>query len=114
MAPHTIQVSRTREYRKRTIVYVDYELAAGVRNLTVGDDLENRRRMKERIKEYRRYVPAALEALGVGRDAPFHWSRKAGCKCGCSPGFVVDGYRGSVVHVGARKHGDQNSVANWS
>lgn len=37
-------------------------------------------------------VTAVLEAAGgMPADAAWHFSRKAGCSCGCSPGFVLDG-----------------------
>lgn len=38
---------------------------------------------------YRQVLPQALEALGLPSDTKCSWSQKAGCPCGCSPGFVV-------------------------
>lgn len=35
-------------------------------------------------------VPMALEAMGLAPDTKATWSRTAGCRCGCSPAFVVD------------------------
>ena len=39
-----------------------------------------------------------------GEEATIRWSRTAGCSCGCSPGYVVDGdinakYRNSDVWI---------------
>ena len=58
-------------------------------------DLESRvtgaRYAKERRAEERRLLVAAFEAMGVAGARPGTWSRKMGCSCGCSPGFVVEG-----------------------
>lgn len=45
--------------------------------------------------EYRKILPTVLAAAGL-RDPDgevakaARWSRKAGCSCGCSPGFIID------------------------
>ena len=37
-------------------------------------------------------IPEILKEAGIeGKGPKFSWSRKAGCNCGCSPGFIVDG-----------------------
>lgn len=58
-------------------------------NETVLDQFSNRR--ARLYDEYRKLLPLALMAEGVpgdvSRDAI--WSQKAGCSCGCSPGFIV-------------------------
>lgn len=33
----------------------------------------------------------ALKLIEAPDTAKYRWSRKAGCACGCSPGFVVEG-----------------------
>ena len=48
---------------------------------------------------YRQFLPRVLEALGLPPDTSCRWSQKAGCSCGCSPGFIVQ-YDG-VVHKDA-------------
>lgn len=74
---------RYESYRSHTAkprVYVD----AGDFNLL--EDLENRFRRPHKV--YRSFVLKALELLGL--DEPkIGWSQKAGCSCGCSPGFIV-------------------------
>ncbi len=37
---------------------------------------------------YRTYLPQVAEAMGLPRTTKFKWSQKAGCRCGCSPGFI--------------------------
>ena len=39
---------------------------------------------------YREILPAAFKKLGIPGDTKAYWSQKAGCSCGCSPGFVLD------------------------
>jgi hypothetical protein len=40
--------------------------------------------------EYRVLLPEALKALGRNPQVRAKWSQKAGCSCGCSPGFVLE------------------------
>ena len=47
----------------------------------------------------------------LGKKVSFRWSWKAGCKCGCSPGFIVVGtppmyknYHATVRFNGMEKH----------
>lgn len=52
------------------------------------------------VAEQRKVLIAAIEALGVNpATLLLKFSRKAGCSCGCSPGFVVDGH---VPHLSVR------------
>jgi len=39
--------------------------------------------------EYRKLMPEILQRLGLPEDTKYNWSQKAGCWCGCSPGFVL-------------------------
>jgi hypothetical protein len=39
---------------------------------------------------YRTILKEAFRRLGLPEDTKAHWSQKAGCGCGCSPGFVLD------------------------
>ena len=39
--------------------------------------------------EYRKLMPEILQRLGLPEDTKYNWSQKAGCSCGCSPGFVL-------------------------
>lgn len=54
------------------------------------------------LRPSRRRVAArnALKQLGI--QSGITWSRMAGCSCGCSPGFVLDGHRGEDVFVTMR------------
>jgi len=56
------------------------------------ENLENRRTRP--YNEYRRLLPNVLQAVGVedGKNLDIRWSQKAGCGCGCSPGFIVNGW----------------------
>ncbi len=89
---------KRREQNKRTIIYVhptnfnvmeDFMLRMGLKNETCRD----------RGRLYRRFVPAALEALGLESDRKVSWRQTAGCGCGCSPGFVVADCRGKTVFM---------------
>lgn len=41
-------------------------------------------------KLYRTMLPEILRRLGLPADTKATWNQKAGCSCGCSPGFVLD------------------------
>lgn len=57
-------------------------------NETVLQNLFNRR-----SRPCREYRPIVLEVLkeryGITDPTKVKWSQKAGCACGCSPGFIV-------------------------
>lgn len=40
-------------------------------------------------KLYRTYMPYILAKLGLPAGTKASWSQRAGCSCGCSPGFVL-------------------------
>jgi hypothetical protein len=64
-------------------------------NETLCDNLINRHCRP--VAMYRKDIlPTVLGLIG-GTSA--HWDQKAGCSCGCSPGFVVDDVYGLEVHV---------------
>ena len=47
-------------------------------------------------------VPEALKALNLPASTSVRWSQKAGCSCGCSPGFIVsdnEGHREVFVTI---------------
>jgi hypothetical protein len=50
-------------------------------------------------KVYRKFLPAALAAAGIDRDAKAVWNQRAGCSCGCSPAFVVDARTGFDIWI---------------
>jgi len=50
-------------------------------------------------KAYKEAIGPVLEKMGLPSDTKVRWSQKAGCPCGCSPGFVVDTDHGKEVFV---------------
>jgi len=40
-------------------------------------------------RKYRPLLPQILSELGLPQDLDVHYSRTAGCSCGCSPGFIL-------------------------
>jgi hypothetical protein len=44
-------------------------------------------------------MPQVLEAMGLPADTKYRWSQKAGCSCGCSPGFIIDSVTGMTAYV---------------
>src|SRR4051812_49149160 len=50
------------------------------------DDFANR--FDRPVRAYRPFAEAALRQLGIDYEK-LAWSQKAGCSCGCSPGFIV-------------------------
>lgn len=66
------------------------------------DNLVNRR--SRPINDFRSAAYRALSGMGVDlTKVDMKWSQKAGCGCGCSPGFVIDGFDPKIdgfdVHV---------------
>lgn len=53
---------------------------------TVLDHLWNRH--NEPWQEVKKVLPNILKDLGVSYKA-LRWNQKAGCSCGCSPGFIL-------------------------
>jgi hypothetical protein len=43
--------------------------------------------------------PQTRNSMGLDDNAKLRWSRTAGCSCGCSPGFVVEGQYGMDFYV---------------
>lgn len=41
------------------------------------------------IRRFRKVLPEILKQAGIP-EATAVWSWKAGCSCGCSPGFILD------------------------
>ena len=53
--------------------------------------LENFGNRRDRpINEYRKLLPEVMRIAGLGEKMRCNWSQKAGCSCGCSPGFIMD------------------------
>jgi hypothetical protein len=102
---HTSYTHRNRKGaagRNKSIIY--FSAPAGE---TVAEQLTMRRLRP--YNEYRKLLPAVLEAAGVTAPSTSYtvkWSQRAGCSCPCSPGFVFDGYDGSIsgkdIHVAVK------------
>lgn len=43
------------------------------------------------VAEYRKLLPEMFKKLGLPATTTARWSQKAGCSCGCSPGFILTG-----------------------
>lgn len=75
------RASERREYNARARMYFH----------TVGETiLENLMERRNRPTElYRGVMAQVLAQAGLHPDTKVFWSQKAGCGCGCSPGFVI-------------------------
>lgn len=62
------------------------------------ENLQNRRQRPHTVYK-KEVIPAVLAAMGLPADTKVRWSQKAGCTCGCSPGFIVDAVRGVTAYV---------------
>jgi hypothetical protein len=51
--------------------------------------------------EYRQLIPKIFKKLKIPINTKAKWSQKAGCNCGCSPGFILDHY-GEDIFVDVR------------
>lgn len=101
---HRIHEPRWNEYKERnrtTVIYVDRELR--------GPFPDSARDVKRHCEQY---VLEALEKLHLPPTTEFKWSRTAGCRCGCSPGFKLPGYHGRSIGVGYVKPPKQLEL--WS
>ena len=65
---------------------------------TIMDNLQNRRTRPYSVFR-KQVIPQVLEQLGWPADTKVSWSQRAGCQCGCSPGFIVNDTRCQSVHV---------------
>ena len=83
-------------FRTKSRVYV------WPKNESVIENFVNRR--SRPLNLYRQALREGLSNAGVDlSNVDYRWSQKAGCSCGCSPGFIVDGYDpvlyGKDVHI---------------
>jgi hypothetical protein len=44
-------------------------------------------------------LPTVFQKSKLPLDTKVVWSDKAGCSCGCSPGFLITGHKGMDIHV---------------
>jgi len=86
--PRTIRENNARgwrEYNAKVRIYFNF-------NETILENLEQRR-LRPYAELKKRYVPHILNAMKLPADTEVRWSQKAGCQCGCSPGFIIEGVR---------------------
>ena len=77
-------------------------------------NLQNRRQRPHDL--YRKLLPQVIEqiknqGIEVPEDIKFSWSQKAGCNCGCSPGFITSNWIGKEVFVKVRETCDDRCPA---
>lgn len=73
--------------RKKSVIFVHPT------SETVMEQLINRRNRP--VDLFRKAALQAIEKITcatIVENVNIRWSQKAACKCGCSPGFVVDGF----------------------
>lgn len=58
----------------------------------------NNRRNRPYVRWKKEVLPEVLAKYNLS-TSKISWSRKAGCRCGCSPGFIVKDARGFDIHV---------------
>jgi len=87
-----------RERKKTDVIYVWLE------DETIRENLMNRRERPS--KAYKEFVlPLGLKELGYTEEEAkaiikkAYWSQKAGCNCGCSPGFLTKGMKEGEAHI---------------
>lgn len=49
--------------------------------------------------KYRKLLPEVFKQLNITENIKANWSQYAGCKCPCSPGFVLQNHWGYDIFV---------------
>jgi hypothetical protein len=75
--------SSSRSYNAKPRLYVFVEGENILENLAF--------RTNRPSKLYRTILKEAFRRLGLPETTKAYWSQKAGCSCGCSPGFILEG-----------------------
>ena len=65
---------------------------------TIIQNLENRHQRPYTVYK-KEILPSVLRQMGLPADTKARWSQKAGCSCGCSPAFIIEGNYGKTVYV---------------
>lgn len=69
---------------------------------TILENLVNRRNRP--VQFYKdQIIPALIKQHPKLADATMRWSQKAGCRCGCSPGFILNIKATSDIHVDLKR-----------
>ena len=89
---------RAEERKKTDVIYVWLD------GENMFENLMNRHHRP--AKFYKQYVlPEGLKQLGYTEEEAAaiikkaFWSQKAGCRCGCSPGFLTKGMKQGEAHI---------------
>lgn len=72
---------RPRDFWKKPIIYFAYK------DESIFENFGNR--AARPVDLYRKVIPEVLKAVDLPETTKVNWSQKAGCSCGCSPGFIV-------------------------
>lgn len=89
-----------RPYRERDERNVKTRVYVGPEGETVLENfLGGRWTRPHKHPQVREAVHRTLTLFGARPGTTFHWSQKAGCSCGCSPGFIADVRLGFDVYI---------------
>jgi hypothetical protein len=89
---------KPQERKKQDVIYVWLEGENVLKNL-----MNRRDRPSKAYKEF--VLPLGLKELGYTEEEAkaiikkAYWSQKAGCRCGCSPGFLTKGMKEGEAHI---------------
>lgn len=87
-----------REYNKAPRIFIS--LKYPTKDVSVHQYLDDRRSITP--KEIRPFVIEELKKNGI-HPIEMRWSRKAGCRCGCSPGFILNDF--GILNAGNPSNG---------
>lgn len=77
-------------FKRKTRVYFDIKDKTIMSNIT--------KKGYWPYDEYRKMLPEVFEKSNL-KIQKASWSRRAGCSCGCHPGFILDEDKGHSVYV---------------
>jgi hypothetical protein len=82
----SIKQVASRKGRNRPRIYISVDGETPLENLI--------ERHARPVNLFRRFAKTAVERITEGTDTSYlrlNWSQHAGCRCPCSPGFIVTG-----------------------
>jgi hypothetical protein len=62
------------------------------------------------VELYRTVLPEIFEKFNI-HPSSVRWSQKAGCSCGCSPGFILHGVRGEEFWADVTETAPKSALA---
>lgn len=96
---HPVDRSEGRRYQRSVLyVWLNVPEAKPIQDLLSGF------RWNQPYKIYKEHVlPEVFKQLGLPPDTEARWSQKAGCSCGCSPGFILSKtWPAQSIHVNVK------------